>query len=166
MKRDPNHPFAELFPERFPDPIWNAHAEQLNNQIKQLFDSGKLLDAYILVFKSSIEYFSKPRKPGNLDFRRWLIQEEFLQLTAIHDDIRYIYGLSLVYYAEPTLDFLIGIVSDLTNLKDECYHPLSDAERLYLRQIIVSDMSPELYKRFLGDQDDVKQSNQEISTIN
>jgi hypothetical protein len=35
-------PYAELFPEEFPDPIWNAHAKQLENQIKQLFDSGNL----------------------------------------------------------------------------------------------------------------------------
>jgi hypothetical protein len=122
--------YASLFPKREPDPIWNAYADKMYKQINQLFEAGKLLDAYILTIQGRIEYCSKPRKPGNKAFVSWIINSTFVMLQETYPDFPYLLALC---WMNPTIESLVEIHGCLTAMRGGCYVPMSQQTKMEIK---------------------------------
>jgi hypothetical protein len=155
---DKNHPFADLFPAFEPDPIWNDHAKQLDHQISTLFESGNLLDAFILAIKGQIEYCSVKRKPGNDTFCLWFVEKEFIRLRESYSDFRYIYILCRRYPNNYSVAFLTEVLYCLTSMRRGVYTPMSQQTKIEIQQnyynlVLQEQATLNAYLEIIGDED-------------
>jgi hypothetical protein len=165
---DKNHPFAELFPVYEPDPVWNAHFEKMDKQIQILFESGNLLDAYILAIRGQAEYCSVKRKPGNHQFLHWTTDIDFIKIRETYSDFRYIFGLCRLQKNFSSFDFLVKALDCLTAMKENRYTPMSPATKLEIQKQIYQHYEiPEWYLDIIGDEDVIHcKQHQKDSSIN
>lgn len=150
--KEGEHPFWFLFPDEYPNPIWNAHFEEVNFQIRQLFKAGKLLDAFILTIQGQMEFYTFERPPGNSCFTHWVLEIDFLRLVKTYPDFRYIYAQCRQY--RPTQEMLDHLIS----MREGKHLPLTQEQKTEIQQrfyneVLQGERHIDRFIEIFGDED-------------
>jgi hypothetical protein len=153
--------YPQLFPERHPDPIWNTHAEQIEQQLYKLKNENNYFGLFIRSIQAQIEFMSKKRDVADHSFVVRLTNPDLIVLKEKHPDIRYILALCRLRGHSLTIEFLLEVLQCLTAIQrnDNSYIPMSSETKYKIRTLFYKGVLQDydhidIYLQIIGEDDD------------